>query len=46
MSPIRPGPRPAAAGQALDPGPAHQQLDRAVPDRDAQAEGELGMDPP
>jgi hypothetical protein len=33
-------PRPTAARQAFDLGAAHQQIDGAVPDGDAQAQGE------
>jgi hypothetical protein len=32
-------------GQAFDTGSAHQHFDRVVPDDDAVAEPELGVDP-
>jgi hypothetical protein len=35
-----------AAGDALQAGAAHQQLDSVVTDGDAAAQGELGVDPP
>ena len=34
-----------APSDALDAGPPHQKLNSSVADRDAVAQGELGMDP-
>ncbi len=41
-----PGPRAAVAGQALDPGAAHQRPDRGPANLDAETGEELGVDAP
>jgi len=37
--------KPGTAAETLDAGSVHEHLDRTVTNRDAEAHGELGVDP-